>query len=80
MKNKETVFLIAILVLAFCAIIFVREHGKHDCRFTVKLNGKKPIKANVVNYYKAGVIDVVDCKGQHTVYPTTQVETITEEP
>lgn len=80
MKNKEIIFLIAILVLALCTIIFVREHGKHDCRFTVKLKGEKPIKANVVNYYKAGVIDVIDCKGQHTVYPTTQIETITEEP
>lgn len=80
MKNKETIFLIGILVLGLCAILFVRERGKHDCRFTVRLKGEKPIKANVVNFYKSGVIDVIDCKGNRTVYPTSQVETITEEP
>lgn len=80
MKNKETIFLIVILVLGLSTIIFVREHGKHDCKFTVKLKGEKPIKANVVNFYTSGVIDVIDCKGNRTVYPTVQVETITEEP
>jgi hypothetical protein len=77
---RQTITFIAVIILAMCTLIFFREYGKHDCRFVVKMKDREPIRANIVNYYKVGVVDIVDCNGRHSVHPTSQVEKITEEP